>query len=514
MGSIGNDSMIDILFIVTAVIFAMLVIITILRSMRLQRRLNRVIEENTNLKEINHDLETEKGDLSRLYDESFRKNEDLLKTCETMEKLAYMDSLTELPNRNSFMEMLDNIMLTIRKDEIIAIMVIDIDNFKDINESLGFSSGDELLLDITHRLKQVLDENDYLSRIGGDEFAILTQNLEDTISYEEQIKRIRNVFTYPFMLSSRECFVTVSIGVVFAPKDGKTPQILVKNLESAVYVAKDRGKNNYIYFEPSFNTELTNRIELQSDLRGALGRNEFKLYYQAQIDLINEKIVGFEALIRWEHPVRGMMYPKEFIHILEDTGLIVPIGEWVLRTACSQMKKWEDEGYTDISMAINISPRQFNDKGFVKLVQEVIEDTGVNPKNIELEITETIALDDLDFAKEVVSKLNKLGIRFSLDDFGIGYSSVRYLKTLPISNIKIDRSFLETIIDDKDDQKIIQAIIKLAKELELDVIAEGVERTDQEKFLIESNCNFAQGFLYSKPIPSKEAEELLKARHN
>jgi polar amino acid transport system substrate-binding protein len=437
------------------------------------------------------------------------KYDELNKNKESMKKLAYTDYLTELPNRAAFTEMLDSIMLTLRNEETIAIMDIDIDNFKNINDSLGHSYGDELLIDVTYRLKQVMDENDYLARIGGDEFIILTQNSQDTDVFEDKIKKIKNVFTYPFVLSTKEYFVTVSIGVAFAPKDGKTSQALIKNVDSAMYVAKENGKNTHAYFDYSFNLKLTEKIETQSELRKAIERNEFVLFYQAQMDLETKLVVGFEALIRWNHPTKGLVSPDEFIYLAEENGLIIPIGKWVLRTACHQLKLWSEE-YPKIKMAVNLSGRQFKDREIVKLVYDVIEETSINPSNLELEITETIALDDIEYTIATIQELRKIGVSFSLDDFGTGYSSMNYLKRLPVTNLKIDKSFLDTVMEDRSDQKIIQTIITLARNLDLIVIAEGVENSDQEDFLKEANCDKAQGFLYSKPVPMDMAVLFLK----
>jgi polar amino acid transport system substrate-binding protein len=427
-----------------------------------------------------------------------------------MKKLAYTDYLTELPNRTAFTEMLDNVMLTIRNEEVIAVMDIDLDNFKNINDTLGHSYGDELLIDVTYRLKQVMDENDYLARIGGDEFVVLTQNLPNIEAYEEKIKKVRSAFVDPFTLTMKEYFVTVSIGVAFAPKDGKTSQALIKNVDSAMYVAKANGKNTYCYFDYSFNQKLTEKIEIQSEMRKALEREEFILFYQAQMDLETSKVVGFEALIRWNHPTRGMVTPEDFIYLAEETGLIIPMGKWVLYTACRQLKQWEDEGYGDIHMAVNLSARQFKDKDLVKLVYDVITETGIDSNKLELEITESIALDDIDYTISTIKELKKIGVSFSLDDFGTGYSSMSYLKRLPVNNLKIDKSFLDSVMENSNDQKIIETIISLAQNLDLYVVAEGVEKYEQETFLKAVNCNKAQGFLYSKPVPRDLAVQFLK----
>jgi len=501
---------IDRVVIITAVALIIVMIgILIIRLKKLKKAHNLINQENLKLKESCLDLEgINKSALSSLSELSV-KYEELNKNKENMKKLAYTDYLTELPNRTAFTEMLDNVMLTIRSEEIIAIMDIDIDNFKNINDTLGHSYGDELLIDVTYRLKQVMDENDYLARIGGDEFIVLTQNMQDTLSYEEKIRKIRNAFSIPFVLSTKEYFVTVSIGIAFAPRDGKSSQSLIKNVDSAMYVAKANGKNTYTYFDYSFNQKLTERIEIQSELRKAIERNEFVMYYQAQMDLETKKVVGFEALIRWNHPTRGLVFPDDFIYLAEENGLIIPIGKWVLLTACKQLKQWEDEGYPDIHMAVNLSARQFKDREIIKLVYDVIDQTGINPSKLELEITETIALDDLEYTISTIQELNKIGVSFSLDDFGTGYSSMNYLKRLPVSNLKIDKSFLDTVMEDKSDQKIIQTIITLARNLDLFVVAEGVENSEQEIFLKAANCDKAQGYLYSKPVPKDMAVQFL-----
>lgn len=443
-------------------------------------------------------------------EELAEKYDELKRSEERNKKLAFTDYLTDLPNRVAFSEKLDQIMVTIRKDETIAVMYIDLDNFKNINDVLGHSYGDELLIDVTDRVKQTLDENDYFARFGGDEFIILTQNLESAELYEEKIRKIQKVFSYPFVLSMREFFVTTSIGIAFAPKDGKTTQTVIKNVDAAMYAAKAMGKNTYCYYNESFNDALLNKIELQSELRSALQNNEFAVYYQAQIDLKQDRIVGFEALVRWIHPERGIISPAGFVQVAEETGLIVPIGRWVLFEACRQLKKWDDEGYHDISIAVNLSARQFKDADIVAMVHEAINETHIDPKRLDLEITESIALENIDYSIGIIQQLKEIGVKFSLDDFGTGYSSMNYLKHLPVNNLKIDKSFLDRVSDNTSDQKIVSAIITLAQTLDLVVIAEGVESSEQALFLKNVNCNQAQGYLYSKPIPEEEAGYLLK----
>ncbi len=506
-----NNQTIVLSIVTASVVLLLLLILLFFRIASLRKRLDASYEENLTISSEIKKFETMYRNALSSYKKLNKKYDDLHKSKESIRKLAYTDHLTELPNRIAFIEMVDNIMLTLRSGEVISIMDIDLDNFKNINDTLGHSYGDELLIDVTHRLRQVLDENDYLARIGGDEFIILTQNLKDTALYEEKIKKVRNVFTFPFELSSQEYFVTVSIGVAFAPKDGKTAQTLIKNVNSAMYVSKANGKNTYAYFEHTFNQMLTDKIELQSALRKAIERDEFVLFYQAQMDIMTKKVLGFEALIRWNHPSKGLLYPNDFIYLAEESGLIVPIGKWVLKSACLQLREWTDMGYHDINLAVNMSARQFKDKDFLQMVFDIIDDTGIDPNRLELEITESVALDDLEYTILTIKKLKAIGVRFSLDDFGTGYSSMSYLKYLPISNLKIDKSFLDTVMDDNSDQKIIQAIISLARSLDLHVIAEGVESLDQEKFLQDSNCNMAQGFLYSKPVPKERAVEFLNS---
>jgi polar amino acid transport system substrate-binding protein len=495
------------------IVISLALIILLISLLVMMHRKNKI--EKTSRQEIVN-LQKKYDDLESSYVETLTANnqlntkyEELKRSQEKVKKLAYTDYLTELPNRVSFNEMLDSVMLTLRNEEVIALMDVDIDNFKNINDTLGHSYGDELLIDVTHRLKQAIDENDYLARIGGDEFIILTQNIEDTGDYENKVKKIQKVFSYPFVLAMKEYFITVSIGITMAPQDGKTTQVLIKNVDSAMYAAKDNGKNTFAYFDNSINEKFMKKIQTQSELRKALENQEFMVYYQPQVDLSTDKIVGFEALVRWNHPVKGIVPPMEFIPLAEETGLIVPIGNWVLKEACLQLKKWEAAGYNNLVMAVNISVRQFKDKELLNTIKEVISDTKINPKYLELEITESIALEDIEYSVATISKLKDIGVAFSLDDFGTGYSSMNYLKLLPVNNLKIDKSFLDTVLDNYSDQSIVKTIISLAQTLDLIVIAEGVEKSEQEQFLKNAKCDKAQGYLYSKPLPKESAEQLL-----
>lgn len=496
-------------------VFAILVVVIIALVIAIKKRTmaqNDAKLAETKLKESYRKLENAYKEVSITQKELSTKYEELKRSEENNRKIAYTDYLTELPNRTAFTEMLDNVMSTLRKEEVVAVMYIDLDNFKNINDILGHSYGDELLIDVTHRLKQAIDENDYLARFGGDEFIVLSQNIEDTGLYEEKIRKIQKVFTYPFVLSLKEFFVTISIGVAFAPKNGNTTQNLIKNVDLAMYSAKENGKNTYCFYDDSINESLMRKIELQSELRQAIDNNEFEVYYQAQIDLVENRIAGFEALVRWNHPTKGLIMPNSFIPVAEQTGLIVPIGKWVMQEACKQLKKWEDTGF-DVVMAVNLSGRQFFDSDLVTTVKETIDSTGIDPRRLELEITETVVLDNIEYSIDVIEQIKSFGVTFSLDDFGTGYSAMNYLRMLPVSNLKIDKSFLDRLIENQSDQKIVSSIITLARNLDMAVIAEGVEHEEQADFLRKMECNLAQGFLYSKPIPEDNAYSLLE-RYN
>lgn len=506
-----DKTLFNILIAVIAVLILVIIVLAISIKKRADAQYKASLTEDR-LKESYNKLEAAYKEVSLTQKELGTKYEELKRSEENNRKIAYTDYLTELPNRTAFTERLDHVMNTLRKEEVIAVMYIDLDNFKNINDILGHSYGDELLIDVTHRLKQAMDENDYLARFGGDEFIVLSQNIEDVGLFEEKIRKIQKVFSFPFVLSLKEFFVTISIGVAYAPRDGKTTQSLIKNVDLAMYSAKENGKNTYCFYDESINDRLLNKIEIQSELRQAIDNNEFEVYYQAQIDLESNKISGFEALIRWNHPVKGKVEPGDFISIAEQTGLIVPIGKWVMQEACKQLKYWEDKGF-DVTMAVNISSRQFFDTDLVAMVKETIDATGINPVNLELEITESVVLDNIEYSIEVIEQIKELGVRFSLDDFGTGYSALNYLRMLPVSNLKIDKSFLDCLTENQSDQKIVSSIINLAKNLDLNVIAEGVENEEQAAFLRSIDCKVAQGYLYSKPVPKADANELL-ARYN
>ena len=477
------------------------------KEKKTQKEKEQIEQSYKELQEAYHQLQTANEQLDEKY-------EELKVSEEHNKKLAYLDYLTVLPNRTAFTEYLEYELSVLKKGHILSIMYLDIDNFKDINDTLGNSYGDELLLDCAERLKSALDKNDYLARFGGDQFVILSKNIINIWEYEEKIKRIQETFAKPFILSLKEYFITVSIGVTIAPKDGNNAQTLLKNADAALNNAKGFGRNNICYYEESLNEQIITKMETQSELHTAIAKDEFELYYQAQVDLDSDSIVGFEALVRWNHPTKGLLMPDEFIELAEETGVIAEIGHWVLLEACNQLKQWQDVGYSDITIAVNLSARQFKDTELVETVEDVIRETGINPEDLELEITESIALDDIAYSIDTIQRLKEIGIKFSLDDFGTGYSSMNYLKHLPVSNLKLDKNFMASIVENSSDKAIVTAIITLAKSLDLDVIAEGIENNEQVSFLKDAQINKVQGYLYSVPVSKKDADALLEAKGN
>ena len=491
-------------------ILLIVLLVVLLRIGKKKNSSQNLQAENDQLKEQYQSLEDTYKQLQIANEQLDEKYEELKVSDERNKKLAYVDYLTELPNRPAFMEFLQYALDTLKKGHILAAMYVDLDNFREINDALGHSYGDELLIDCAERLKHAIDTNDYLARFEGDKFIILSENIINMWEYEEKISRIQSVFAKPFILSMKEFFVTISIGVAIAPRDGDNAQTLVKNVDTALSHAKRIGKNTVSFYEPSLNNQLLSKMETQSELHSAIAKGEFELYYQAQVDLDMDRIVGFEALVRWNHPTKGIITADKFIPLAEDTGMIAAIGGWVLFEACRQLKEWQDMGFSDLTIAVNLSARQFKDTKLVETVEAAIKEAGIRPEDLELEITESIALDDITYAIDTIQRLKEIGIKFSLDDFGTGYSSMNYLKYLPVSNIKIDKSFMDTIIEDKSDKAIVSAIITLARSLDLDVIAEGVENSDQASFLKEAQCNIVQGYLYSVPVSKEDADSLLK----
>lgn len=424
---------------------------------------------------------------------------------ETIKYLAYHDTLTGLYNRNY---VYNSLKVAIEDGDhcTLAVFFFDLDRFKQINESLGHATGDLLLKTIAMRLKNKVFPNVDLARNGGDEFIVCLPNV-DRQEAETIAKQILQCFENPFSLNHYELYITPSIGISLYPYDGKDVDTLLKKADSAMYQAKQGGKNTYQFYSCGENDELTyERLEFETSFRKALDNKEFILYYQPKLDLKSGKMTGVEALIRWKHPENGFIPPLDFIPLAEETGLIIPLGEWILREACSQTIKWQNQGLPPIVMSVNLSVRQLYQPNLVEMIRNVLNETGLNPELLELEITESMLLDT-EHGIKVLNELEGLGIKISLDDFGTGYSSLHYLKEIPIHNLKIDQSFVRGSISDPNDAAIVKTIIGMAHQLKLTVIAEGVETREHLLFLQRNLCDVAQGFLFSKPIPPEEIAE-------
>ena len=436
-----------------------------------------------------------------------------LKTDKATEYRAYYDNLTKLPNRFLFEDRVNRaIYLSRRTGKYIAIMFIDLDSFKSVNDTIGHKGGDVLLKQVSESLAGVLRKNDMVARFGGDEFIIMLNNITEHSIVTRMADKIMKVFSDSFLVEGQEFLITASAGVAVYPEDGETSDALFKNADIAMYKAKSEGKNGYTLCTEEMKDENQMHIELSNDIAKALERDELLVYYQPQVDLLTNQITGVEALIRWRHPRRGMISPGIFIPLAEKNASIDDIGEWVLRTACLQNKKWQDMGLPHIEMAVNISAVQMIKADIEERIKKIIEETGLDPKYIELEITESIAIKEIDCVIDILNKLKKTGVSIAIDDFGTEYSSLSRLKLLPIDRIKIDKQFIDGIESNEKDRAIITVIINLAKSLDLNVLVEGVESKEQLDFVKEKKCDVVQGYYYYKPMKAGEIEEILKAR--
>jgi diguanylate cyclase (GGDEF)-like protein len=430
---------------------------------------------------------------------------------ERVQHIAFHDELTSLPNRLMLNHRLDQALSRHRRaGSQLAILFMDLDRFKVINDSLGHEVGDVLLRQVAERLKAQLREGDTVARMGGDEFVVLIENRENLLDISACARRLVAQLSASYLLGKKECHVTLSIGISVFPSDGGDSQSLLKAAEVAMYRAKDLGRNSYQYYLPSMNVHTVERLELESDLSRALERGEFLLHYQPKVEIATGLITGIEALLRWNHPVRGLVPPMDFIPLAEETGLIVPIGEWVLATACARLKAWQDQGLTDLAVAVNLSARQFADSMLLPKLTRIIHSSGLAPSSLELEITESVVMSQGEAAESVLEKLKSIGVQIAIDDFGTGYSSLAYLKRFPIDTIKVDRSFIRDIPRDSGDMKITRTIIALAHGLRLKVVAEGVETADQLKFLRAQRCDAVQGYFLYRPLPEDEVADILK----
>ena len=440
---------------------------------------------------------------------------DISERIQTQERLAYMaqhDPLTDLPNRALLLDRLKQSLAGARwRERRAAVLFVDLDRFKTINDTLGHEVGDRLLRQLAERFQRSVRDGDTVARFGGDEFVILLDDVASEEDVSGVAQKVLQALAPPFQVDHQTLYVTASIGVSLFPNDGEDASTLLKNADIAMYRAKELGKNTYQYYSADMSSRAFERLTLESNLRRALEQGEFRLYYQPQVDVTTGAIVGVEALLRWQHPEFGLVMPNDFISLLEETGLIVPTGEWILDTACAQLVAWHALGWPRLRLAVNLSPRQFQTQNFTAVVKQAIDRFDGDPGRLELEITEGMLLRHAPVTVETLETLHMLGVRMAIDDFGTGYSSLSYLRRLPIDTLKIDRTFVRDIPHDPDDSAITVAIMALAQSLKLEMIAEGVENTAQRDFLQTRGCNLMQGFLFSRPLPAEEITRLLQS---
>ncbi len=430
---------------------------------------------------------------------------------ETVRHLAYHDALTDLPNRALFRDRLNlAIAQAKRSKQMVAVMLLDLDRFKMINDTAGHKQGDRLLQTVGNQLKGLVREGDTVARAGGDEFILLLPAVTGVEHAASIADRIVQSFRGVRIVAGHEFHITTSIGITIFPTDGDDAETLLRNADIAMYRAKEEGRDNSQIYSADMKAKIAERVVLESDLRHALEREEFIVYYQPQVDIRTGQIVGVEALVRWDHPDRGLVSPIEFIPVAEETGLIVELGEWVLRTACAQNKAWQEAGIPGMRIAVNVSSHQFQRRDLVQTVMQVLNETDLDPSSLEVEITESTAIQDVDHTIAVLRSLRDMGVRVAIDDFGVGHSALSYLKRFPVDVVKIDQSFVRDITIDPDDAAIVTTIITIAHDLKLSVIAEGVETEEQLAFLEKRGCDEMQGFLFSKPLPPAHLEKLLK----
>ncbi len=459
---------------------------------------NRVAERTAELAETNLRLQEEVAERQQAE--------------ERVMHLANHDALTGLPNRRLLIDRLGQALaLAHRENHQVAVLFMDLDRFKTINDSLGHMKGDALLQNVARRLSETLREGDTVSRLGGDEFVIVLPSLDQPKAAEKVALKLVDALAPPIDLGGQELRVSASIGISLFPEDGRDTETLLRNADSAMYHAKDMGRNNYQFFMEQMNVAAAERLRLENDLHRALERQEFELHFQPRVSVANGLACGIEALIRWRHPERGLVLPEHFIPVAEDTGLIVPIGEWVINEACRQGTAWCAAGLPKLPVAVNLSPRQFRQSNLVDTVARAIERHGWPCKLLELEITEGVLMQQTSETLKTLEALNRLGVGLAIDDFGTGYSSLSYLKRFPVDFLKIDQSFVRDIAVDPDDATIVTAIIGLAHNLGLTVVAEGVENASQLDFIRDAGCDEAQGYHIGRPMPAGQLAEWLLA---
>jgi diguanylate cyclase (GGDEF)-like protein len=430
---------------------------------------------------------------------------------EKFEYLSNHDELTQLPNRILFHESLNQAILHAKiNSKSLALLLLDMDNFNIVNNTLGNDIGDQLFKAIAERLKRYSAPCDMVARIQGDEFAMIISEVKDTTSIKQETQRILDLLSRPYNLYGHEVFITSSIGITIFPDDHQETDGLIKNAELAMYYAKSHGRNSYKLFSPDLNVQSSEYMALANSLHRAIDRHEIRVFYQPLVDLKSGKIVGAEALARWQHPELGIIMPSKFIPVAEQTGLILRLSELILYSVCEQMQIWREAAVNYGFVAVNISGQHFHpDNNLIELIVKVLQDTAVSPENLELELTESIIMQNADFTIQILEQLRAIGVKVAIDDFGTGYSSLSYLKHFPVSSLKIDRCFVQDITTDRHDETISLAIIDLAHSLSLNVIAEGVETAEQLEFLKEHGCDHIQGYFFSPPLPASEFERML-----
>jgi len=440
---------------------------------------------------------------------------------ESIRQLAYYDSITGLPNRDLFKEHLSMALHHAgRNNEKVAVMFLDLDKFKRVNDSLGHEAGDKLLKTISERLSESVRSSDLaardvgemgmsLARLGGDEFTVMLSGLHDVKHVELVAQRVLNRIAEPMMLSGNRVSVSSSIGIAIYPEDGEDIDTLLKNADAAMYEVKSQGRNAICFYDDALRKQSYHRVQLESELHEAMEKDQLVLFYQPKVDAVTCEVLAFEALIRWIHPERGMIPPMDFIPVAEESGLIIPMGKWVIEAACRQHQAWRKAGYPAVSISVNLSAHQFADKGLLDAIREILKATDMSAQYLEFEITETVLMRDADTALAILNAMKEMGLKVSIDDFGTGYSSISYLKHFPADVLKIDRAFVKDLPDDEQDATITNAIILLAKALNLGIVAEGVETKAQLEWLRDKGCDQIQGYLFSPPVPADKAETML-----
>lgn len=448
---------------------------------------------------------------SQLHQARTRVMEERLAHAHRVEYLAYHDNLTNLPNRAFFTHLLSRGMQQARRyRKRLALLFLDLDRFKSINDSLGHDAGDELLQEVGRRLVQAVRESDTVARLGGDEFVVMLPEITAPSQVTPVAEKMVAALGKPFRLAGQEFRITVSIGIGLFPGDGEDEQTLMKNADIAMYHAKEEGRNNFQFYSEKLNADSLERLALESSLRKALEYGELRLFYQAKRDMGTGRITGTEALLRWKHPDLGLILPMQFIPLAEDTGLIVPIGRWVLKTACQQNVAWQKEGCPPLSMAVNLSARQFLDEGLLEDIKSALREADMAPQLLELEITESMIMRDMEQTIGILKDLKQMGVRIAIDDFGSGYSSLSTLRQFPFDTIKIDGSFIHDVPCNAEDKSLMEAIIAVGRSLSLTVVAEGVETQDEADFLRSRACDQLQGFYINKPMPADEFWRLVR----